>query len=809
MARKASITAVSLLLAASCGGAGSGPPVSASSTSDAGARSTGFSGAGVEDAGPSDADGTARRRAEEREREKAALAVLERAVTAAAQRAVAEGRVPGVVVAIGNGERTLYEGSWGRRAVEPATEPMTVDTVFDLASLTKPIATATSLLVLAERDLVDLDLPIARYVPEFAALGKSAVTSRDLLTHTSGLVADDPMSDYRGGAAAAMPKILASKLIAKTGTRFIYSDVGYLALGELVLRASGTDLATFSKRAIFEPLGMTETTFSPKADLVPRIAPTERVDGKVLRGEVHDPRARALGGVAGHAGLFSTARDVSIFARALLGRGSVNGHSVLLPSSVRALLALHDVPNGLRTLGWDVATAYTKTKPKGASPRAFGHTGYTGTSLWIDPELDLSVVVLTNRVHPDGKGQSQDLAAEIGAHAAVFAKARLGREEPARSPTRPGIDALAEDEFHELAGARVGLVTNDAARTRSGERTIDRLVRAPGVTLVRLFSPEHGLGADREGAIDDAKDAATGLPVTSLFGKDHAPTRSALLDLDVLVVDLVDVGARFFTYASTLHDAMRAGAKAGVRVVVLDRPNPLGGTRTSGPLLAKGTRRTFVNHAALPIEHGMTLGELAELFLGVDHLPLELTVIPVRGWQRGMRWEDTGLAWVPPSPNLRTIDETRLYPGVALVEGANVSVGRGTDAPFELVGAPWIDAAKLTAALVAEGVPGVGFEAADFTPNEAPYSGALCHGVRITLRDLRVYAPLPLGFALLRALATAYPSRFQIDRALGMVGDGSVLAALKRGERTEDVERLYAKDLAEFDAKRAKYILYR
>ncbi|HEU4411526.1 MAG TPA: serine hydrolase [Polyangiaceae bacterium] len=793
--RSMALAGLALLVAALTACGGSGPPtsrpaggVAAKGAVAGGSREAGGPGAPAAAEGP--------------------LGALGRAVEAAARAAIDERKVPGCVVAIGRREGVLFEAAYGKRALEPAAEDMTVDTVFDLASLTKPVATAASVVVLADRGRVDLDAPASRYVPEFGARGKAGVTVRQLLTHVGGVAVETPMADYELGEREALRRALGAAPAYAPGARFVYSDVGYLALGELVARASGKGLAAFARSEVFEPLGMVDTGFQPPPEALARVAPTERVEGRVLRGEVHDPRARRMGGVAGHAGLFGTARDLARFARALLGGGSLEGARVWSPRAQRAFVAPHDVPDGVRALGWDVQTAYSKNRPAGASRRAFGHGGYTGVSMWVDPALDLFVIVLSNRVHPDGAGSSNELAARVGGAAveALGGGARAG-EGPCATPARFGVDALAGRGFEGLEGARVGLLTNGAARTRDGERTVDRLARAGGVELVRIFSPEHGLRADQDGSVASGVDEATGLPVVSLYGGRLDPPPGSLDDLDALAVDLPDVGARFYTYASTLHRAMRAAARQGVRVVVLDRPNPLGGHRVAGPVFS-GPRASFVNHHPLPVEHGMTLGELAEMMAADEHLALDLRVVLAPGWRRGTLFAETGLPWSAPSPNLRTPDEVLLYPGVALVEGANVSVGRGTDTPFELVGAPWVDGARLARALEAERLAGVSFEPATFSPKADPYRGIPCHGVRVRLDDPARFEPVRAGLALARALATLYPIDFRAEKMADLIGDAAVLAALRAGRPVDEIMRSYAPGLDAFARKRQKYLLY-
>ena len=420
------------------------------------------------------------------------------------EKAIADAKLPGCVVVVGRRDTVLFTKAYGSRSVEPERTPMTDDTLFDLASLTKPIATATSVMILVERGLVSLDAPASKYVPELAAL--PPFTIRQLLLHESGLVADTRTDDYDHGPAEAMRRIAAHKMAAQPGERFLYSDAGYIILGEVVRRVSGADLAAFSAREIFGPLGMKETGFQPPADLKRRAAPTEQRDGSWMVGDVHDnPRAWALGGIGGHAGLFSTAADLARFARAMLGRGELDGHRIFSPETAALLFTKPTASLGGRTLGWDADSSYAKNRAPTFSPRAFGHGGFTGTALWIDPDKDLFVLFLSNRVHPDGKGQVNPLIAEVGA---------LAVDEVT---TAPGLDVLRDERFARVRGARVGLVTNTSARGRDGTTTVDAFRTAPDVTLVALFSPEHGLSADRDEKIADSEHG--GIPVYSLYGE--------------------------------------------------------------------------------------------------------------------------------------------------------------------------------------------------------------------------------------------------------------------------------------------------
>lgn len=335
------------------------------------------------------------------------------------EEALGKGQMPGCVVLIARRGKTVLLKAYGRRSLEPVETPMTCDTVFDLASLTKPIATATSIMMLVERHQLALDEPVAKYLPEFGQAGKQSITVRQLLTHQGGLIADNPIEDFANGPKQAYQRIFAASATCEPATRFIYSDVGFMVLGELVRHVSGEDLHQFTARRLFGPLAMTESGYLSADDLRQRAAPTERRDEHWMQGEVHDPRAFALGGVAGHAGLFSTAEDLAIYAQMILGRGEHAGMRIMSPETVDIMLTANPVPGGgLRGLGWDMQTGYSINRGEGWSPRAVGHGGFTGTALWIDPERQLAVVFLSNRVHPTGKGNVNRLAGRIGTLAA-------------------------------------------------------------------------------------------------------------------------------------------------------------------------------------------------------------------------------------------------------------------------------------------------------------------------------------------------------------------------------------------------------
>ncbi len=728
------------------------------------------------------------------------------AIDAAVAQAIAAQNLPGGVIVVGRHDRILFRRAYGFREVQPDRVPTTLDTVFDLASLTKPIATATSIMVLVERGAIALDDLLVKYVPECNREGKRSITLRHLLLHVSGLPSDIVKDDFAHGRTEAVRHICETPLRGVPGATSTYSDLGFMLLEEVVRRVTSRELPAFADEAIFAPLGMRDTMFLPSDELRQRAAWTEFVDGEWRVGVVHDPRAYLLGGVAGHAGLFSTADDLALYARAILGGGAVDGRRILAPVTVATMIAPHDVPGGIRALGWGVESQW---RGDGLSPRAIGHFGFTGTALWIDPDKDLFILVLTNRVHPDGKGDSKPLVVRVNTLAAQAIGPAVGRVAcpDTSAGVLTGIDVLRAEGFERLQGLRVGLITNASGRARDGTSTVDLLLGAPGVKLTSLFTPEHGLDAAHSGKVADGRDERTGLPIYSLYGDAFAPSASTLADIDALVFDVQDVGVRFFTYAATMLQAMKAAREHDIRFIVLDRPNPIDGIDVAGPVLVPPTA-SFVNYHSLPIRHGMTMGELATMLNADEHLGVALSVVTMRGWRRDAYWDETGLPWVNPSPNLRSVDEAVLYPAIGLLEATNLAVGRGTDAPFERLGAPWIDGAALAAALTAEALDGVTFTREDFTPDTDRYAGRLCHGVHVTVRDRTRFEPVQTGLAIARVLRRLYRREWDFAKLDRLLVHPETMSALDAGAPFASVLQTYRAELAAFMTKREKYLLY-
>ena len=758
--------------------------------------------------------------------------------------AIARHELPGAVVLVGRGDEVVYHRAFGDRALAPSREPMTEDTIFDLASLTKVVATTTSVMTLVERGRIRLNDPVALFIPEFARYGKAGIAVRHLLTHTSGLRPDLELEVEFNGSEEAIRRAAEEVPVAPPGERFVYSDINFFLLGDIVRRVSGERLDKYAKAQVFDPLGMRETAFLPPEAWRPRIAATERcrmlawpcagpADESVpfLRGIVHDPTARRMDGVAGHAGLFSTASDLSRFCRMLLDGGRYGVARILSPATVVRMTSPATPPEmrSVRGLGWDIDSSYSANRGELFPIGSFGHTGFTGTSLWLDPGTKSYVIFLSNRVHPDGKG---DVTALRGKVATVAAAALLsvadvaersadafrlrsaivpssdGGQVARHEPVLAGIDVLAAEGFARLRGKRVGLLTNQTGRSRQGESTIDVLAHAPGVTLVALFSPEHGIRGQADDKVESTRDDKTGLQIHSLYGQTLRPTPAMLEGLDTVVVDLQDIGARFWSYPPAIAYFLEEAAKRKLPVVLLDRPNPIGGVEIEGPAQEAGGNR-YVGYLPMPIRHGLTIGELARLFNGEAHIGADISVVPMKHWRRDDWFDDTGLAWVNPSPNMRNLVAATIYPGIGAIERTNISVGRGTDTPFEQFGAPWIDAQALSSALNASGLPGVRFYPVSFTPAPgAKLEGQMCHGVFVVVTDRDRLRPVRVGLQVAASLSRLFGAQFKLEDAASLFAPASMLAKIRAGEDPAAIAASWAQDEAAWRLTRAKYLLY-
>lgn len=785
-------------------------------------------------------------------------------------RSIAEKDMPGAVVLVGHRGSIVYRQAFGDRALVPSVEKMTLDTAFDLASLTKVVATTTSVMKLVEDGKLRLNDTIGKYIPEIEDDRAKSVTIRELLTHTTGFAPDFDLGVKWAGREGMLEALKKEKLRGPTGTKFVYSDINFIVLAEIVERISGKPVNVFARENVFQPLGMASTDFQTDLDrsvnspqTVAKFAPTENIRGqnnylgskfegdqqagnRILRGAVHDPTAYRMGGVAGHAGLFSTADDLARFCQMLLNGGMFNGRRILSASTVSRMTEPIVVSErgDTRGLGWDINTPFSSNRGELFSLGSFGHTGFTGTSIWIDPVSQTFVIFLSNRVHPDGKGNVTPIRAKVATLAAAAvedtpiekvraAEANYSSKVAAQLPAfierlkqtsgeasllqgdvknvtvLNGIDVLRRDGFKQLAGLKVGLVTNQTGRDLKGEPTIDVLFNAQNVKLVALFSPEHGIrGELDQEKIDDSKDAKTGLPVYSLYGETRRPRPEQLRDIDAIVYDIQDVGARFYTYTATLRNVMEEAAKAGKPVFVLDRPNPINGIDVEGPL-ADEDKLSFIAAHTVPVRYGMTIGEFARMMNAERKIGADLRIVEMSGWSRKMWFDQTDQTWVNPSPNMRSLTEATLYPGIGLLETTNVSVGRGTDTPFEVVGAPWIDGRRLAAELNTSELKGIRFVPIRFTPNASVFKAEACGGVNIIITDRERFDSVRTGLAIAVALRKLYPQEWQIDRFGRLLVNAEMLSALKQGAKTDELAKMAQSGRNEFLRRRGSYLLYK
>jgi uncharacterized protein YbbC (DUF1343 family)/CubicO group peptidase (beta-lactamase class C family) len=731
---------------------------------------------------------------------------------------------------IGHDGQIVYQKAYGSRALLPHREPMTLDTIFDAASLTKVIATTPSIMRLFEQGQIRLNDPVTKYLPEFQG-GHSDITIRNLMTHFSGLRPDLDLKPVWSGYETGIQRALIDKPAGPPGVRFVYSDINFILLGEIVHRLTGKTLDEYSRENFYQPLGMRETTFLPPASLRPRIAPTEinPATGQPLRGEVHDDTARYMGGVAGHAGVFTTAADLAKFAQMMIDKGEGNGVRLFTAATVEKFTSPQSPPDQpiLRGLGWDIDSTYSSNRGELFPIGSYGHTGFTGTSVWIDPFSRSYLIILTNVVHPH-RGHSltslrSRVATLVAASLGVTAPAvrltsyndtivgpGLHRELEPKGGVLTGLDVLAEDNFAALRGKRIGLITNQTGISRDGKRNVD-LMLAAGVQVTALFSPEHGLnGVEDRTDVSDTKDSASGLPVISLFRASSRRIEPKMLaNIDALVFDIQDVGARFYTYSCTMLYAMEESARTHLPFFVLDRPNPITGTHVEGPMIDPELE-SFTGCFEIPVRHGMTLGELATMANGERKLGADLHVIPLRGWNRGDWFDSTGLAWVDPSPNMRSLNAATLYPGLAMLEASkNYSVGRGTDAPFELIGADWIQGRELATFLNGRFIPGVRVYPVRFRPNASNFSGKTVEGVRFVLTNRDTFDSTRLGLEVAFALGKLYPGKLIWQDNRFLIGSQGVMKAIQASSDPRNIVEEMQDPLARFIERREKYLLYR
>ncbi len=803
-------------------------------------------------------------------------------IDALVEKDIADKKLPGAVVIVGHQGKIVYRKAFGNRALVPNVEKMTIDTIFDVASLTKPIATATSIMILVERGELRLNDTIGKFIPEIEDENAKKVTILQLLTHVSGYQPDFDLREKWTGREGMLAALKKEKLKQPAGTKFVYSDIGFIVLAEILQRVSGgiNNVGIFSYEQTFEPLKLENTRFLQSAisistnlgcssfamphpslcvnpNIIQSVAPTENIKGQqnylgsnfegdektgneILRGQVHDPTSFRMGGVAGHAGLFSTADDVARYCQMLLNGGILDGKRIMSPNTVAKMTSPYVISEdgATRGLGWDMNTSFSSNRGELFPLGSFGHTGFTGTGVWVDRVSQTFVVFMSNRVHPDGKGDVAPLRAKIATVAAsaiekypieamrlaesVYWSQVAGQisnfkfqisnsliRNPQTATVFNGIDVLEKNNFKDLENLKIGLVTNHTGRNLAGKQTIDILFEAKNVKLVSLFAPEHGIrGELDQSKIDDGIDEKTKLPIYSLYGDTRRPKPEQLKDLDAIVFDIQDIGVRFYTYEATLLGVMEEAAKAKIPVIVLDRPNPINGLTVEGAV-ADSDKLSFVVSHTVPVRHGLTIGELGLLMNSDKKIGADLRVVKMENWSRAMWFDETGQTWVNPSPNMRSLTEATLYPGIGLMETTNLSVGRGTDTPFEIIGAPWLDGQKLAQYLNDKNLPGVRFVPIKFTPKASVFKDENCNGINIIITNRAAYKSVQTGIEIALALRKLFPNDWQTEKYNRLLGNAEIFELVRRAEPFEIIEKAQRKKIDEFITSRARFLLYK
>ena len=717
------------------------------------------------------------------------------------KRAVALSKAPGATACVGRaGDEKRFSAAEGMRQITPVVEAATEDTLYDLASLTKQISTTTSVMLLHEDGKLSLDQKVSEFLP---IPGLERYTLRQCITHTAGLAPFKPWQDEIHSPEEIVQRIAELPQSHPAGTQRVYSDLGFILLAQVVGQAAREPIDAFIARRVFKPLGMKRTLFNPGPELRKDCAATENCPWRkrVLKGEVHDERAFAMGGVAGHAGLFSTAPNLGLFCDALLS-GKILKHPTL-----DDMLRLGQVPfYPGQGIGWWLDPWTSGSNGYLPSRHAFGHTGFTGTALWLDRETGIYAVLLSNTVHPKREPRDNTSLRRTFYDGVMFSCY------PKSTNAHSGIDYLHRVDYAPIAGKRAAILTNQAATDMLGRPDLEVFGLEPGVTFKTIYTPEHGLRGQAEAGKSVASEKTGATPVISLYGKQKRPTKDELKSVQLFVIDLPDVGSRYYTYMATMKECLAACAESGVPVLVLDRPNPLGGSVLEGPI-AK-VFESAVCCAPIPARHGMTLGEIAQFFQRTVFAKskLKLDVQNVENWRRELMHPVCALPWTPPSPNLPTFESALAYAGTCLFEGVNLNEGRGTDSPFLLFGAPWADNKAITDAIDPALAAGFKLTPKVYIPKPIPgksedpeYNGKLCKGIRLEVTEPVAARPFSLAVAVLAELVKRHGDQLQWKPNFDVLAGGPWLREqIVAGRSAMDINALIRDELAAFDVARPK-----
>lgn len=714
----------------------------------------------------------------------------------ALREAVREAKCPGAVAYVGAYDKEWLHEAEGFRQIVPKRERARKDTLYDLASLTKVIATTTAILLLHEDGVVDLDAPVSAYLP-IPAFGRFTV--RHCLTHTAGLNPGMPLYKECSSLNEMLQHYAELELSWEPGSRRRYSDVSFMILGKVVELAARDALDAFCMKRVFRPLQMEDTCFNPPKQWAARCAATEQCQwrGRVIRGVVHDENAYAVGGVSGHAGLFSTAADLARFCRAMLGG------KLLKPETLAGMRRLGQVPTyPWQGLGWKLDPWASGSEGFLPSRAAIGHTGWTGTSLWMDFDSGVFAILLANTCHPSRDRRDSSTLRH------VFYQAVAEAFYPDTANVHSGLDRLLWDDLGAIRGKRLAVLTNSAAVDQLNRPLLEVFSLEPSAAVQRIYSPEHGFNGKAE-AGEHVASAAGAIPVTSLYGDREAPSRDELAGIDLFVVDLPDIGSRYYTYMATMKRCLAACGEAGVPVTVLDRPNPVGGSILEGPIAEQCG--ADVCCAPIPARHGMTLGELARFFASAMPKVPNLAISELDGWRRELFFAQCALPWMAPSPNMPDADTAVLYTGTCLFEGTNLNEGRGTGTPFQLIGAPWLDAQAVIDSVAQDDREGCTLEAVTYTPkaisgkaSQPRFRDTVCAGIRLQVAEASRIRPFRLAVALVVAIRQRHHEFEMTDWFDTLAGTAALRRDIAKGLSAAAIVGAYDPALAAFDLARPK-----
>ena len=701
--------------------------------------------------------------------------------------AIHNSNAPGAVAFLGRNDEILFFDAVGKSSVIPLEEEMGKDTIFDLASLTKVIATTTAILILYQKGKLNLDDSVYRYinVPIF-----KKITLKHLLTHSSGLIGYEEWYKEIFSLEDILIKLSKTKLLFEPGTRHLYSDFGFMLLAHIVELISGERFDQFCQKNIFSKLNMNTTFFNVPEEYKNKCAPTEKCEWRkrIIRGEVHDEHAYAIGGIAGHAGLFSTAEDLSRFFRGML-RAYILEKNVI--EEMATCKTIPDYP--WQVLGWKTDPFWESIEGQLPFRSALGHTGFTGTCLWWDRVSGYYAILLSNSCHPSRKTRdNRKLRMTFYNSVSILIS-------PEKINVHYGLDVLIKNDFKPIKKASIALFTNSSARNITGKTALDIISSTENIKLKYIFSAEHGLQLSEEAGKSDKQKNWNNIQILNIYDREATIDWQRVLEqVDWVVVDIQDIGSRYYTYIYSLFQLMKICTQYNRKVMILDRPNPLGGDIVEGILPDEGFIRE-VCWGYVPIRHGLTIGESA-LYLkntSSELKSLELSIIKMDGWFYDLQFPKLDLQWFPPSPNIPTFDSAFCYVGTCLFEGTNMSEGRGTPHPFQTIGAPWCNPELIVSNLPLDLLEGFEIKPCEFMPvpiegraTIPKYMNELCKGFQITVKNYYTAKPFKLTLELLRLMKMYHSEYFAFNNHFDRLAGTTTLRKMIEKKDSDDIKNM-------------------